>query len=236
MKKRLLIIGLVLALLVMMLAPATALASFGQINRGPANTDFSGSGLIFVTYMPDPVIKGNLWRYQGEIAEGFLDQCDWDSLAGTAFWSEHDSTVWVDDQGNAKGTMRGSFTLTRPDGTGVMEGTFTGRISGNLVTGDISDIGTWRSTGGNGVFEGVKSWGNWSADLHYGLIPGTDIATLVGPVSWSGKYMNPVNWQDIVKPGKPIKPWKPAEIIKPGKPIKPWKPVSPWNLIWPWKR
>ena len=155
MKKRLLIIGLVLALLVTMLMPTAALADHGKNKRGPANTDFSGSGLIFVTYMPDPIIKGNVWRYKGEIVEGFLDTCDWDLLAGTVFWSEHNSTVRVDDEGNAKGVMRGSFTLTRPDGTGVMKGTFTGRINGNLLTGDISDTGTWRSYGGTGVFRGV---------------------------------------------------------------------------------
>jgi hypothetical protein len=227
MKKKTLFIGLILALLVTMLAPATALAAdYGKNRQLPAVTDFSGSGLIFVTYMPDPVIKGKVWRYQGEIVEGFLDQCDWDLLAGTVFWSEHDSTVRVDDQGNARGTMRGSFTLTRPDGTGVMEGTFAGKIDGNLLTGDISDTGTWRSAGGAGVFEGVKASGDWSAELHFGLIPGTDIATLLGPVVWNGKYISPAKPQDIVKPGKPIMPWKPGNLIKPGKPIKPWKPAN----------
>lgn len=233
MKKRLLIIGLVLALLVTMLIPTAAMADQSKIiKRWPAVTDFSGSGLIFVTYMPDPVIKGKVWRYKGEIVEGFLDQCDWDLLAGTAFWSEHNSTVRVDDQGNAKGIMRGSFTLTRPDGTGVMKGRFMGRIKGNLLTGDISDTGTWRSAGGTGVFKGVKAWGKWSAELHFGLIPGTDIATLIGPVAWDGKYISRVQPQDIIKPGKPIKPWKPGNIIKPGKTIKPWKPIT----IKPWKR
>jgi hypothetical protein len=232
MKKRLLIIGLVLALLVTMLIPTAALADHGKSTRGPAVTDFSGSGLIYVTYMPDPIVMGNIWCYQGEIAEGFLDQCDWDLLAGTVFWSEHDSTVRVDDQGNARGNMRGSFTLARPDGTGVMEGTFTGKINGNLLTGDIYDVGTWRSAGGTGVFEGVNAWGDWSAELHYSLIPGTDIATLIGPVAWNGKYISPVK-TPVIKPGKPIKPWKPGNIIKPGKPIKPWKPISPWKL-WPW--
>jgi hypothetical protein len=221
MKSRMLCISLVLALFLTVLAPATALADNG---RRVQTESFTGSGLIYVTYMPDPIIKGKVWRYQGEVVEGYLDQCDWDLLAGTAFWSEHDSTVRVNDDGSAKGIMKGTFTLTRLDGAGTLEGTFTGRIQGNLYTGDISDTGTWRSTRGTGVFENVKAGGKWSAGLHLGVIPGTDILTLIGPVAWEGKYTGPIKSLDINKPGKPIKPW---ELIKPGKPIKPWKPIKP---------
>lgn len=221
MKRRMLCISLVLALFLTVLAPATALANNG---RRVQTESFTGSGLIYVTYMPDPIIKGKVWRYQGEVVEGYLDQCDWDLLVGTAFWSEHDSTVRVSDDGSAKGIMKGNFTLTRLDGAGTLEGTFTGRIQGNLYTGDISDTGTWRSTRGTGVFENVKAGGKWSSELHLGVIPGTDILTLIGPVAWEGKYTGPIKSLDINKPGKPIKPW---ELIKPGKLIKPWKPIKP---------
>jgi hypothetical protein len=228
MKRRLLLISLTLVLALTVMAPATALADSGKYGHGSATTSFSGSGLIYVTYMPDPIIKAKVWRYQGEIVEGFLDQCDWESLAGTVFWSEHDSMVRVGDDGSAEGVMNGTFTLTRPDGTGTLEGTFTGRISGNLATGDISDTGTWKSTKGIGVFEDVKAWGAWSAELSLGPIPGTDIYTLIGPVNWEGKYTSPTKPPDIIKPGKPDKPWKQFPI-KPGKPIKPWKPITPWK-------
>ncbi len=223
MKKRLLLITLMLALILTALAPATALADKGQ---RVSNESFTGSGLIYVTYMPDPVIKGNFWRYQGEIAEGFLDQCSWDLLAPTVFYSEHDSWVRVNDDGNANGLMKGTFSLTRPDGTGSLEGTFTGRISGNLFTGDISDTGTWSSTRGTGVFENARAWGEWSADLSFGPIPGTDIYTLVGPVNWEGTYTSPIKLPNIKKPGKPIQLWKDMPI-RPGKPIKPWKSIKP---------
>jgi hypothetical protein len=221
MKKRILCISLAFALFLMALAPATALAYNDQ--RVPTG-NFTGSGLIYITYMPDPTIKGPIWRYQGEIVEGFLDQCDWDLLAGTVFWSEHDSIVRVSDDGNARGMMKGTFTLTRPDGTGTLEGTFNGRIRGNLFTGDITDEGTWRATKGTGVYEDVKTWGNWSAELHLGVIPGTDIYTLVGPVNWNGRYIGLTKPEAITKPWQPIKPWSP---IKPGKPIKPWQPIKP---------
>ena len=190
MKKRLIFISLTLVLILAVLAPSAALAGhhrgYQKCGFDDRKGNFSGSGLIYVTYMPDPVIKGPIWRYQGEIVEGFLDQCDWDLLAGTVFWSEHDSTVRVDEQYNASGTMRGTFSLTRPDGSGSLSGTFTGRIRGNLYTGDIYDEGSWRSTGGTGCFEGVRAWGKWSAELHYGDIGGQ--MTLVGPMNWSGKY------------------------------------------------
>lgn len=226
MKRKLILISLVLALILTLITPATALAKYDKWNNRSTNTNFSGSGLIYVTYMPDPIIKGKIWRYQDEIAEGFLDQCDWDLLAGTIFWSEHDSVVMVDEQYNAKGMMKGTFSLTRPDGSGTLNGSFTGKIQGNLYTGDIMDKGTWRSTGGTGVFEKVKAWGTWSAELHYDAIPGTDIYTLVGPVTWGGKYISRTP-SEIIKPGKPIKPWKPGWLIKPGKPIIPWQPFKP---------
>jgi hypothetical protein len=197
MKRRTLFISLTLALMMAALAPATALADSGWHRQGPATTNFSGSGQIFVTSMPDPIIQGKVWRYQGEIVEGFLDQSDWDLLAGTVFWSEHDSIVRVDEEYNAAGTMRGTFTLTRPDGTGTLQGTFTGRIQGNLYTGDITDEGTWGSTGGTGVFQGVKAWGQWSAELHFGIVGGQP--TLVGPVNWSGKYISYTKIKDKVK-------------------------------------
>jgi len=214
MKKRILFISLAVVLILTMLVPGAALAKNDKWRHGSGNTDFSGSGLIYVTYMPDPVIKGKIWRYDGEIAEGFLAQCDWDLLAGTAFWSEHDSVVRVDEQGNANGVMKGTFSMTRPDGSGILEGTFTGRISGNLFTGEISDSGTWKNTGSTGVFEGVKASGKWSAQLSIGPIPGTDIYTLIGPVLWEGKYKLPTERPTVKKfwkqdkPDKPLKPWK----------------------------
>jgi len=190
MKKRVLFLSLALVLVLMALTPAIAFAGDNRGHSQSAATDFTGSGLLFVTCFPEPEIKGNIHRYHEEIVEGFLDTCDWEPLAGTAFWSTHDSSVRVDEQGNLEGIMRGNFTLTRLDGS-VLAGTFTGRIQGNLdpYTGFISDTGTWQSTSGTGVFEGVRAWGKWSTDLAPGLIPGTDIGSFVGPVTWEGKYI-----------------------------------------------
>ncbi len=243
MKKRLLFISLVLALLLTALAPATALAKGWPEPPGPkpaGPTSFNGDGLIYVTNMPDPIIKGKIWRYQGEIVEGFMLQCDdWNLLAGAAFWSEHDSVVRVDELGNVKGMMTGTFKIIRADGT--LEGRFNGKITGNNFfdpTVTIRDEGTWTSTKGTGEFEGVKAWGKWSADLEYGPpFPGAppEMYTLVGPLTWGGQYtskLQPKPWQPAIKPGKPNMPWKP--VIKP--PIKPFKPIiKPGQPIKPWK-
>jgi hypothetical protein len=221
--KRALFICLALVLMLTVLLPGAALAKDDQRKPGPAVTDFSGSGLIYVTNMPEPSVKGDIWRYQGEIVEGFLLDSDWDLLAYTAFWSEHDSIVNVGDDGSARGIMKGTFKLARPDGSGVLEGTFEGRISGNLFTGNIADTGTWKSTGASGVFKDVKAWGSWSTSLSIGPIPGTDIYTLIGPVTWEGKYSAAVKPPAIGKPGKPFNPW---EAFK-SKSIKPWRPIKP---------
>jgi hypothetical protein len=185
MKKRLFLVSLVLVVALTALLPAAAMAktSGWPPPRAPQRGDFCGSGLTYVSYMPYPDIRGKMWRYSGEIAQGYLQSCDWDLLAGTAFWSSHDSFVLVQRDGSAKGIMEGRFSLSRPDG--VLEGVFEGKISGNLYTGFISDDGTWFSTGGSGVFEGMKAWGKWSADLSYD--PG--LGTLVGPLDWEGKYL-----------------------------------------------
>lgn len=186
MKKRILPVILVLVLLSTIITPTTALAKNDRCDPSVRPAEFNGAGQIWVTYMPDPATRGGTWRYQDELVEGILTQCDWDLLADTMFWSEHSSTVRVDEQYNASGIMRGSFSLTRPDGSGALNGVFTGKIRGNLYTGDIYDQGTWHATGGSGVFKGVRAWGRWSAELHYGEVGGQ--VTLVGPLSWSGQY------------------------------------------------
>jgi hypothetical protein len=186
MTRKILFVSLVLVLLLTMLLPSAVLAKNDSKHRPvPVLKDFSGAGMIYVTYMPPPAIHGKLWRYTGEIAQGFLQDCDWDLLAGTAFWSSHDSFVIVQKDGSCMGIMKGEFTLSRPDGSGVLEGVFEGRITGNLYTGYISDAGMWFSTGGSGVFAGVKAWGQWSADLAYDV----GLGTLVGPLGWEGKYL-----------------------------------------------
>ncbi len=50
------------------------------------------------------------------------------------------------------------------------------------------DQGQWESTGGTGVFANVKARGKWSADLHLGTIPNLGIPTLIGSLTWDGKY------------------------------------------------
>jgi hypothetical protein len=195
MKKRILVFSLALVLLLTLAFPATALAKVDKSK--PVNTSFTGSGFIYIKYMPEPAIRGNVWRYYGEIVEGQMLQSSWDALSGAYFWSDHDSVVKVGKDGSARGTMWGSFSMTRPDGSGVLRGAFEGKISGNLYTGDIYDTGTWISMGGTGAFEGIIAGGKWSAELHVGLIPGTDYISLVGPIDWEGKYISPAG-----------KPWK----------------------------
>ncbi|OGO29910.1 MAG: hypothetical protein A2Z29_05795 [Chloroflexi bacterium RBG_16_56_11] len=227
MKRRFLFIGLVLVVLLAALMPSAALAKDERNLSKPAVTDFSGLGQVYVTAMPDPLIQGDIWRFSGEIAEGLLAQCSWDLLANSYFWSTHDSVVKVGPDGSAAGWMTGTFTLTSlvyPDS--VLQGTFNGRISGNLALVPelglfpyVSDSGSWYSTGGTGVFAGTKAWGRWSASLNFDL----SLMTLTGPLNWEGKYLA----TNAVKPppGKPFNPWKYSHSFKP---VKPWN-TNIWN-------
>ena len=59
MKKRILFISLVLVLLLTALIPGTALAKVEKHKpQVPAVANFTGSGMIYVTSMPVPIING----------------------------------------------------------------------------------------------------------------------------------------------------------------------------------
>jgi hypothetical protein len=244
-KKKLLFIALALVLVMTVLMPSAAFAKNNQYQSMSAYTDFTGSGFVYVYSVGDIIPEGNTVKFYEEVVPGALIGCTWKELEGAEFWSTHDSTVWVDQYGNACGFMRGKFLLTSTVAEGTISGTFQGKITGNLgdmATGDItntkiSDTGTWRCTRGTGVFEGVEAWGEWSAGLQAGLIPGTDIPSLVGNLVWNGKYSSgdTNKWEKWgnKKPGKPEKSWKSKSwksgkswnwgSAKPGTPFKGWK-------------
>ncbi len=215
-KRRVLLIGLSLALLMILLVPSAALAKDNKCWKTPVYTGFTGGGQIYVTAMPDPVVDGKLWSYNGEIAEGILAQSDWDLLANTVFWSSHDSIVRVEDDGTTCGWMWGTFTMSI-DPNNVMTGTFNGKITGNLYLGNISDAGSWVMTSGTGAFTDVKAFGNWSAQLNYD----TSIGTLTGPLSWQGKYSAGTN--SYTRPNWNAYKWSPFKI---------WKPYTPGAYSW----
>ena len=144
--------------------------------------------------MPPVEIKPGVLRFKGEIVQGFLASPDWDLLMeGASFYSEHNSTVRVAGDGTTKGVMTGTFSITRPDGS-QLAGTFLGKITGNLFSGNITDEGYWMATKNTGVFKDIKAWGTWRAVLALGtvLVPGVgEITTLNGPLTWNGKYSIP---------------------------------------------
>lgn len=190
MKKRLLFISLALVVVLLTMGSTTVLA---KPEKSAAVTPFTGEGVIYVTYMPDPPIQqGRTLRFEGEVVEGVLPDCDWPELQGATFYSVHDSIVKVDKAGKANGTMHGTFTLTATDST--LYGTFHARISGTISEDVwdwyVVDEGVWKSTNGTGVFEGVKAWGSLFAELEFGPIPDPPFYTLVGPLTWEGKYIS----------------------------------------------
>jgi hypothetical protein len=218
-KKRLLFIGLSLALLLVLLVPSAALAKNNKAWQSPVYTDFKGGGDIYVSAMPAPLVQGNIWSFNDEIVEGWLDS-DWELLANSAFWCSHDSCIKVDGDGTTFGWMWGNFKITSlvyPDS--VMQGTFFGKITGNMTYLNISDTGTWTQTWGTGVFAGANAYGSWSAQLAYSDY----YKTLVGSLDWQGKYTSSSLKYDLPRPGKVSYQWSP---------VKPWKPFTPAVYSW----
>ena len=219
-KRRILIIGLSLALLIVMLVPSAAMAKTYNWQT-PVYTDFGGGGGIYVYYMPVALTQGNISSFTGEIVLGTFGDSSWDPLDGAAFWSSHDSIVRIDDDGTTFGWMWGDFTLTSPDGS-VMQGTFTGKVTGNLAPPlpYVSDTGSWRMTSGTGVFADVSAFGSWSADLVWTQITDTDF-TLAGPINWQGKYSG--DSTKFTRPYRNSYNWSP---------VKYWRPYTPGMFSW----
>lgn len=198
MKKRVFIIGLLLAVCLTLLVPTAAFAGTGD-NRSNHSfnnarpVSFSGGGAIVVSGYESADVQGNSVRFTGEIVESFYQAIasDWEELDGTVFWSDHDSIVWLLPNGTVRGMMWGTFTMTDPGDGSALAGNFSGYINGTYAFyGDmlyfptIEDQGWWYSTGGTGDFDGVRASGSWGAALAFNW----DYQTLVGALDWSGSY------------------------------------------------
>lgn len=196
MKKRVFSISLLLVVCLVMLVPSAVMAKNdrNQYHGNSEWTEFTGGGNIYVSDVENMVIRNNTAKFSGEIVQSLFQPIlsDWDLLNGAIFWSDHDSTVRLYDDGTARGVMNGTFTMTSADGESCLSGVFSGTVTGSytymgdqLVFTYVQDEGRWNSTRGNGAFENIRASGEWAATLTLNLTYGT----LVGALDWAGSYL-----------------------------------------------
>ena len=176
------------ALAVALLIPASALAA--------KHTAFEASGTAAVTGAPgvDYPVWGSppsgdptQWRVIHAIDEpvdGEITSSDWSLLPiGSLYETSHDGQIAWRAGGYFNGSLRGTFTITNPDGD-TLSGNIWGRVSGRAVPGDdyISDSGNWRATTGTGDLTGVDAGGTWEAYLEW------DGTTYSGTITLRGTY------------------------------------------------
>jgi len=89
--------------------------------------------------MPDAIIDDDECNYQGEVVEGLLSSADWDLLVGVTFYSVHDFELVVDEQGDVEGEMKGTFIITRQNGS-TLEGKFSGKITGSNYFDETAEL------------------------------------------------------------------------------------------------
>lgn len=198
MKKRLLIFGLVFAMLMTALMPAPVMAASEKSNaRGP----FKADGQAFVaaagTIIDQKKLGKNITviKKVGEVIAGQIASCpEWTEFTGTSFQIVENCTTTLNMQNNKLNSIAiGTVTVmqgTTPVMTGkygaVMHGDFTGNDIAQLVFNEVIDLGTIELKGIPGTaFAGADVKGTVYANLALTQVaPG--VYTLVGPLTIKG--------------------------------------------------
>lgn len=164
MKRRLLLMATVLALLLTALAPSVVLAA--------KPTQFSATIIPTDVQLIKETPLGNSGRVLAEERIfGVVVYSDWD-LSKYATVDILATTNYIQyATGEREGVMRGRMTIYSVKG-GTLELTFAARISG--LGGNTFD-GLWTAVGGTGVFEGINARGTFFSNPAQNVPP-----TLVG--------------------------------------------------------
>ena len=199
MKKRLLLIGLVLSLLLTMLVPGTAVAH-SRIQRCPP-TPFSALAEVAVV---DPGTSTSYGPYgltivtRGEKIQGQFVYADgWDSMLGATLGVRHNSIIRLTPTTPESGTFAGSawaiIVVNLSGDGGRLFGTYRATLTGDyqiteggIIFNNVVDSGQFTVVGRDGG-NFVTASGNWMATLLFTEVePG--IFTLAGGAEVAGEY------------------------------------------------
>ena len=199
MKKRLLIIGLVLALAMTAIMPAPVMAAAARPVKSTAFKAEGSAAVNIAGTIGAPKLLGKnliLIKRTGEGIGGQIMSCpEWTEFAGTQFQIIEDATTTLNmETGKFNSIATGIVTVFKngaPVMTGkygaLMHGEFTGSDLSSLIFSYVIDYGLVELKGVPGTaFAGAEAKGVVYANLTLTPIPFPPYATLAGPITIKG--------------------------------------------------
>ncbi len=193
MKKRILIIGVVLALILTLIAPAAAFAKpYGTWTEFYADAQMvvTGPGLVNLSYIGQGKM---LMTTSGEVIEGIFTNSDWDEAENAYLYVSHNSQVILYPNGMFYGQSDDDVYVTftnKKTLTGTSQTDIVGRWSWewDKKTRERYISCEWVKDSGYFNISSVKTYanGSWNAVFYPVTINGND--TLAGEAQFTGCY------------------------------------------------
>ncbi len=206
MKKKLLIVSLVVALVLTCVAPSPVMAASGKWAKSshgyhwPQPEDFSAAAHLTVVDPGQSVQYGPYIFTRGEKVQGYFTYTDWDALTNAVIEVTHASIIKLNPDSPVHGTYfgyaRASIKIALQSGS-ILTGTYQATIQGEysiidlgagpqLVINYVNDDGTFNIRGRDGQTYTIGQ-GDWAALLILTDLGG-GIYTLVGDAGISGTH------------------------------------------------
>ena len=197
MKKRILLMGVVLALVTMMAMPAQTLAKSGTDRPQITTGSFSAIDMVYISDPGKTTQKGMRLITRGEIMQSAAPvSSEWSVLDGAMIVVQHSSDIKLTPTGPASGTFSGTainIIKVYPAAGGQLTGVSPTALNGNyildpnygMIVEDVTDTGRYYVAGQVPSGDGhsfVQSNGTLNASLNWN---GT---TLFGNAVFSGEY------------------------------------------------
>lgn len=154
-----LLIAILLAALLVIPVPGTALAAPGRTVF--AELDVAGGGVYDINYETGEV-TGTVF-YAGTVTDAVRQT---KRLEGATISAQEEVHYWINEVGDIiYGTATGTITITGR-GHDVLVINFSSDVSGNIFYGPASDVGTWWVTSASKSLHILKdATGTWTAEV-----------------------------------------------------------------------
>ena len=197
MKKRILLIGVVLALIAVMAMPAQILAKSGSDRPQITTGSFNATDTVYISDPGKTTQKGMRLITRGEIMQSAAPvSSEWPVLDGAMIVVQHSSDIKLTPTGPASGTFSGTainIIKVYPAAGGQLTGVSPTILNGSyildptygMIVEDVTDTGKYYVAGQVPSGDGqsfVQSHGTLNASLNWNGM------TLFGNATFSGEY------------------------------------------------